>query len=81
LPSRGEKVAPLRIDGAAIDVAAIRRRLKLSQTRFAAAFGLSAATVRDWEQGRRHPDRTARAVLTVIDRRPEAVIAALAERG
>jgi putative transcriptional regulator len=73
----GTKKAPLRIDAEAIDVAAIRKRLNLSQTRFADTFGLSAATVRDWEQGRRRPDRTARALLTVISRRPEAVIAAL----
>jgi putative transcriptional regulator len=79
--ARGAKKAPLRLDAAAIDVAAIRKRLNLSQSRFAEAFGLSAATVRDWEQGRRRPDRTARALLTVIARRPEAVIAALSERG
>jgi putative transcriptional regulator len=78
--ARGAKKAPLRLDAAQIDVAAIRKRFNLSQTRFAEAFGLSAATVRDWEQGRRRPDRTARALLTVIARRPEAVIAALSER-
>lgn len=78
--AKGVKKAPLRLDAEAINVAAIRKRLNLSQTRFAETFGLSAATVRDWEQGRR-PDRTARAFLKVIARRPEAVIAALAERG
>jgi putative transcriptional regulator len=61
--------------------APIRKRLNLSQARFAEAFGLSAATVRDWEQGRRRPDRTASTLLAVIARRPEAVIAALSERG
>ena len=65
----------------AVDVAAIRKRLKLSQDKFAAQFGLSAATVRDWEQGRRKPDSTARILLKVIDKRPEAVVAALAQDG
>jgi putative transcriptional regulator len=60
-----------------IDVAAIRKRLGLSQAKFAERFGLSPATVRDWEQGRRRPDRTARTLLTVIDRDPEAVERAL----
>lgn len=60
-----------------IDVGAIRRKLNLSQSKFADKFGLSVATVRDWEQGRRNPDSTARTLLMVIDRRPEAVIAAL----
>lgn len=65
----------------AIDVAAIRKGLKLSQGKFAARFGLSAATVRDWEQGRRVPDRIARNLLLVIRHAPETVERALvAER-
>jgi putative transcriptional regulator len=60
-----------------IDVAAIRRRLGLSQARFASRFGLSAATVRDWEQKRRNPDQIARTLLTIIDRDHEAVERAL----
>lgn len=62
-----------------IDVASIRKRLGLSQARFAAKFGLSPATVRDWEQHRRRPDRIARTLLMVIDRKPEAVEEALAD--
>lgn len=62
-----------------INVAAIRKRLGLSQAKFASRFGLSPATVRDWEQHRRRPDRTARTLLMVIDKSPEAVERALAE--
>jgi DNA-binding transcriptional regulator YiaG len=36
------------------------------------------APFEDWEQGRRHPDRAARAYLMVIARHPEAVVEALA---
>jgi putative transcriptional regulator len=73
------KLAPARIVNADdIDVAAIRRRLGLSQAQFAARFGLSPATVRDWEQRRRRPDRTARTLLLVIEKNPEAVEKALA---
>ena len=61
-----------------IDVAAIRRRLHLSQTGFAKRFGLSAATVRDWEQKRRKPDRIAANLLRVIYPAPEIVDEALA---
>jgi putative transcriptional regulator len=72
------KVKPARrFDVEPIDVSAIRKRLNLSQVKFAEKFGLSAATVRDWEQGRRSPDSTARTLLMVIDKRPEAVVAAL----
>lgn len=62
-----------------IDVAALRKRLGLSQGKFASRFGLSAATVRDWEQGRRVPDRIATNLLLVIQHAPETVEEALAD--
>jgi len=40
-------------------------------------FGLSPRTVRNWEQGIRHPEGPARILLQVIDREPEAVMRAL----
>jgi putative transcriptional regulator len=61
-----------------IDVRAVRRRLKLSQARFAARFGLDVRTLQDWEQGRRRPDRATRVLLTVIASDPKAVERALA---
>lgn len=70
-PARTIPVAPT-------DVAAIRRKLGVSQDVFARRFGLSVATVRDWEQGRRRPDRTATTLLAVIAHAPEAVEQALA---
>ena len=60
-----------------VDVAAIRKRMKLSQAAFAARYGLLPATVRDWEQDRRKPDRAATVLLRVIEREPEAVARAL----
>lgn len=67
-------IAPAReIRIETIDVAAIRKRLKLSQHQFAKRFALSASTVKDWEQGRRRPDRIARNFLRLIDHDPEAV--------
>ena len=61
-----------------IDVGAVRAKLGVSQAAFAARFGVSAATVRNWEQGRRKPDGPARVLLTIIEREPEAVERALA---
>ncbi len=75
--AKGAAKPARRYDLEPIDVSTIRRRLQLSQAGFALKFGLSVATVRDWEQGRRKPDRTARTLLAVIDKKPEAVIAAL----
>lgn len=61
-----------------VDVAAIRKKLKLSQSAFAKRYGLPVGTVRDWEQHRRSPDRAAVVLLSVIDRNPEVVAATLA---
>ena len=60
-----------------VDVKATRKRLGLSQARFAAEFGFALDAVRNWEQGRRQPDAAARAFLMVIDREPDAVRRAL----
>ena len=77
---RGETALSCRIvdDPAAGRIAALRKRMKLSRTKFADRFGLDARAIQDWEQGRRVPDRAARVLLTVIDRDPEAVVRALA---
>ena len=60
-----------------IDTARIRKKINMSQSQFAAYFGVSVRTVQEWEQGRAVPSRTARAFLTVIDREPDAVRRAL----
>jgi putative transcriptional regulator len=66
---------PLPLD---VDVRAVRNATGLSRTEFARRFALDLRALQDWEQGRRRPDRAARAYLTVIARRPEAVVEALA---
>ena len=62
-----------------IEVAGLRRKLGLSQSAFASAFGLDVTAIHAWEQGRRRPDRAARVLLTVIAKEPEAVRRALTE--
>jgi putative transcriptional regulator len=61
-----------------VDVRAVRAETGLSRTEFARRFALDPRALQDWEQGRRRPDRAARAYLTVIARHPEAVVEALA---
>jgi len=56
-----------------VDVKALRTKLGLNQPDFAARYGLSVGTLRDWEQGRSQPDRPAQTLLRVIEREPEAV--------
>jgi putative transcriptional regulator len=60
-----------------VDVAAIRRKLKLSQAGFARRFGFNPRSVQDWEQGRRKPESAVRAYLVVIAREHKAVDRAL----
>ena len=60
------------------DVRAIRTRLGLSQETFAARFGFSVETIRNYEQGHRRPNGPARVLLRVIAAEPEAVERALA---
>lgn len=75
--AKGE-VAPARAYvPSSIDVRVLRKRLGLTQARFADRFGFSVGAVRDWEQNRVTPEGAARAFLMVIDREPEAVQRAL----
>lgn len=62
----------------AIDPREIRLSLNLSQADFAAKYGFSLAAVRNWEQGRRTPELTAKILLAVIAKHPEVVEEALA---
>jgi hypothetical protein len=49
----------------------------MTQARFSDTFGFSLDAVKHWEGGRRTPESSARAFLTVIARNPNAVISAL----
>ena len=62
-----------------VNVKKIRTRLGLSQESFAQTYGFALSAVRDWEQGRRQPERSARILLRVVEREPEAVTRALAK--
>ena len=49
----------------------------LSQRAFAERYGIPAASLRDWEQGRRAPDGATQSYLRAIARLPEAIAKAL----
>ncbi len=65
---RGEAASIHVIGGP--DVRVIREQLGLSQQAFASAYRIPLATLKGWEQGRRQPDATASAYLSVIARMP-----------
>jgi putative transcriptional regulator len=60
------------------DVRHVRAEFGLSQSKFAALMGISLGTLRNWEQGRRQPEGSARVLLRVVARHPEAVLDAVA---
>jgi putative transcriptional regulator len=70
---RGERAASRQfiVDGP--DVKRIRANYNLSQGEFAALLGISVATLRNWEQGRRAPEGPARILLQVAAKHPEAL--------
>jgi putative transcriptional regulator len=72
-PSRVFEIRP-------VDIKAVRRKLRRTQSEFALMIGVSVSTLRNWEQGRRSPDgpaRAARALLKVATENPEAIEQAL----
>jgi putative transcriptional regulator len=56
------------------DVKKIRRHYKLSQDKFAAFMGISAGTLRGWEQKRRKPEGPARVLLQIAARHPKVLL-------
>jgi putative transcriptional regulator len=55
----------------------IRKRLGLTQAEFSLRIGVSVDTIRNWEQGKRCPTGAARSLLKILDKAPEASLAAL----
>lgn len=55
------------------DVKAVRAKLGASQAEFALMIGVSVATLRNWEQGRRMPDGPARVLLAMLSKDPGVV--------
>jgi putative transcriptional regulator len=76
--ARGRQTRGLRVTKVEVpDVKSIRRSLHMSQYRFAAAYRIPLPTLKNWEQGRRHPDAPAAAYLLAIKRRPKEVMEAV----
>jgi len=57
-----------------------RKATGLSQVALARRLGLAVGTVRDWEQGRHSLGHVGPALLTIIRRRPDIALEAMAEK-
>ncbi|WP_428408482.1 helix-turn-helix domain-containing protein [Hyphococcus sp.] len=61
-----------------VDVAQIRARSNLSQAKFAQRIGVSAATLKNWEQGHRKPSGPSLVLLAMLSKNPRIVEETLA---
>ena len=62
----------------AVDIAALRAELNMSQAAFAMTFGLTKRALEEWEQGVRHPRDAARTLLRLIAKEPQTIARLLA---
>ncbi len=67
-----ERIAKGRITSGN-DIVALRHFIGMTQIEFAAALGISVHTLRNWEQGRRHPEGPALALLRIAARHPRVL--------
>jgi len=74
---KGKKMPSRRFKIEDPDVPEIRRHLGLTQDKFAMLLGISLATLRNWEQGRRKPDGPARILLCIVAKHPKTVLDAV----
>lgn len=76
---RGERRATRVTEFKPADVKKVRAKLRKTQPEFARMIGVSVATLRNWEQGRRIPEGPARALLRVAEKNPKLVADALSQ--
>jgi len=57
----------------ASQVQAVRKSMNLSQSIFAELLNVSASSIRQWEQGKRHPTGAARVLLELLERSPHSL--------
>jgi putative transcriptional regulator len=76
--ARGEHVPGLIVHKP-VDVKVLREKLRMTQAEFAATFGFSLGAVRDWEQNRKLPERTALTIMRMIEIAPDVVKKAAGE--
>ena len=77
---RGERKPSRVFSAEEPDARKIRQLYGLSQEKFARLIGISVATLRNWEQGRRSPEGPAKVLLRVAAKHPEAVLDVVRER-
>ena len=60
-----------------VSVKNIRKRLHVSQSKFAYMIGVNINTLQNWEQGRRRPEGPALVLLKIAEKDPTIILKAL----
>jgi putative transcriptional regulator len=63
-----------------VDVKKVREKTGLSQSQFAATFGISLGTLRHWERGDRKPHGPALVLLNAANNAPDELLRILTNR-
>jgi len=74
---KGKKEAARTTTFNDVDIQSVRSKTGLSQNQFAALLGVSPSTLKNWEQGRRHPSGPAKALLHIVSAQPRMVLETL----
>jgi DNA-binding transcriptional regulator YiaG len=74
IPVPPPRFSALPADFDAARVAALRKRLNLTQHEFAQLLNVSVSAVRGWEQGLRTPDGASQRLLGIAEREPEVLL-------
>ncbi len=75
--AEGHKGKAMVYEFSPLDVKAIRKKVGMSQTEFASAFGISLGTLRHWERGDRKPRGPALVLLNIVYKEPGLVLRTL----
>ena len=60
-----------------VNVKSLRNNISMTETEFAAAFGISLGTLRHWERGDRSPRGPALVLLNLLKKDPQTILSVL----
>ena len=75
--AEGKRIGTKVFKPSEINVKALRQTIGMTQVEFAAAFGVSVGTLRQWERGNRTPRGPALVLLNLVHKAPHTILKVL----
>ncbi len=72
--AEGKEIGAKIFEPTEIDIKELRKRVKMTQVEFAAAFGISIGTLRHWERRDRTPRGPALVLLNLVSKDPKTIL-------